>query len=296
MLYQTNTFSIVAYDPVTEELGVGVQSKFLAVGSLVPWVRQGVGAIATQAKTNSGFIEKAFSLLQGGMDPDNVISCLLEEDPHVDIRQIGIVDSQGRSSAYTGSNCIGWAGHKRGENYCCQGNVLLGEIVLSAMSEAFEQTRGDLADRLLAALEAAQEAGGERRGRQSAALVVEKSFHGMLGESHRYIDLRIDHSSWPLHDLKKLLQMHRVDYAPNHRDKFYSFEGETRERILTILTNLGYIRILKDHDSLEDVLKRLSEKWDITPAFREKAINGKLVHHLVTMWYDAEYVGLQENP
>ncbi len=295
MSFRTSTFSIVACDPDSGELGVAVQSRFLAVGSLVPGVRCGTGAVATQAKTNSCFIGKALDLLERGIEPQDAIHRLVCDDPEPDVRQIGIVDVKGRSSGYTGKGCIEWAGHKVGVNFCCQGNVLLGPVVLDKMAETYESTQGDLPQRLLAALFAAEKAGGERRGRQSSALIVERHLPGMLGESDRSVDIRVDNSFWPIDELKKLLEIHRVEFSANHRDKCYPFEGETRKKFVEILRNMGYVRVLGATETIESVIDRLYGTFSVERPEGEGNISGELVHRVVERWYEVEYERMKED-
>ena len=168
------TFSIVAYDPEADELGVAVQSKFLAVGALVPWAEAGVGAVATQSWANTSFGPEGIKLLKSGLSPQEAIDKLLAEDSEKEYRQVGIVDAQGRSANFTGEACFAWAGGVTGPNFACQGNILVNEATVTDMAAAFQKAKGDLASRLLEALAAAQKAGGDSRGKESAALLVVK--------------------------------------------------------------------------------------------------------------------------
>jgi uncharacterized Ntn-hydrolase superfamily protein len=201
------TFSIVGYDPATGDLGVAVASKFLAVGSVVPFARAGVGAIATQAFANTTYGPRGLELLKRGLSPDEVIRRLTRDDPQREQRQIGIVDAKGRAATYTGKSCIRWAGGIAGKHFAAQGNILTGEAVVQAMADTFQRTRGELARRLLAALEAGEKAGGDARGKQSAALLVVRKGGGYAGFDDRYIDLRVDDHPDPIPELKRLLTM-----------------------------------------------------------------------------------------
>lgn len=163
------TFSIVACDPQVEELGVAVQSKFLAVGAVVPWAKAKVGAIATQSYSNTAYGPEGLKLLGEGLSPEEALERLTSADPERALRQVGMVDARGRAAAFTGERCLPWAGHLVGENFSCQGNILVSQAVVEAMAEAFTKASGSLAERLLAALQAGQAAGGDRRGRQSSA-------------------------------------------------------------------------------------------------------------------------------
>ncbi|MEN3001107.1 MAG: DUF1028 domain-containing protein [Armatimonadota bacterium] len=201
------TFSIVAYDPATGDLGVAVASKFLAVGSVVPFARAGVGVIATQAFANTTYGPRGLELLQRGLSPEAVIRRLTREDPQREQRQVGIVDAKGRAATYTGKSCIRWAGGITGKSFAAQGNILTGEAVVKAMADAFQQARGELAQRLLDALEAGEKAGGDARGKQSAALLVVRKGGGYAGFDDRYIDLRVDDHKDPIPELRRLLVM-----------------------------------------------------------------------------------------
>ncbi len=201
------TFSIVAFDPKTGDLGVAVASRVLAVGAVVPYAQSGVGAIATQAFANTTYGPKGLALLRKGLTPEQVLKRLLAEDKDREQRQVGIVDAKGRAAAFTGKKCLPWAGHLVGKGYTVQGNILAGEQVVKAMAQAFESTKGELAERLMAALEAGEAAGGDARGKQSAALLVVRKGGGYGGFDDRYIDLRVDDHPEPVKELRRLLTM-----------------------------------------------------------------------------------------
>lgn len=198
------TFSVVAYDSATGDLGVAVQSKFFAVGAVVPWARAGVGAIASQAFGNTTFGPRGLDLLASGKTPDEVIAALLADDAQRDQRQVGIVDAKGRTTTYTGRECLTWAGGAAGVRYTCQGNILTGPEVVQQMARAFEATGGMLGDRLLAALDAGQAAGGDSRGMQSAAILIVRDKGGYGGYNDRYCDLRVDDAPNPFTELRRL--------------------------------------------------------------------------------------------
>jgi len=203
------TFSIVAYDSRTGDLGVAVQSRFLGVGSVVPWAKAGVGAVATQAWANVLYGAEGLAMLEGGKDAAATVAALTEADPDHDRRQLGIVDAKGRAAAYTGSACLDWAGHRTGDGFTVQGNILAKKEVVDAMADAFLAARGELADRLMEALAAGQRAGGDKRGMQSAALLVVRKNGGYGGNNDRYIDLRVEDSKEPLAELKRLLDLYK---------------------------------------------------------------------------------------
>ncbi len=200
-----HTFSIVAYDPANGDLGVAVQSKAFAVGARVPHARAGVGAIATQATTNPGFGPRGLSLLGKGLPPQQVVDSLLKTDDRPAVRQLAVIDARGQMAVHTGDSCIAWKGSKTGVFYSCQGNLLAGQGVVDSMGAAFEGASGELAERLMAALEAGQRAGGDSRGMQSAALIVVRAGAGYAGFNDRYIDIRTDDSKNPIRELRRLL-------------------------------------------------------------------------------------------
>lgn len=218
---EVHTFSIVAYDPVSGDLGVAVQSKYFGVGSVVPWARAGVGAIATQASAKVSFGPEGLRLLESGKAPREILNALLEPDRQREVRQCGIVDAKGRVAAHTGAQCNSWAGHLEGKNFAVQGNLLTGEEVVRAMANAFEKARAatgsELADWLVASLEAGQAAGGDKRGQQSAALLVVREKGGPGGDNDRYVDLRVEDHTEPIKELARLLQLHKEFYAEAHR-------------------------------------------------------------------------------
>ncbi|QDU75476.1 hypothetical protein Pan97_25090 [Bremerella volcania] len=216
---EVNTFSIVAYDPETGDLGIAVASKVLGVGCIVPWGKAGRGAIATQSAANTAYGPDGLELLKD-KSAEEVVRVLTSADEGRAIRQLGIVDAQGRAASFTGEKCNAWAGHIVGEHFTVQGNLLAGEKVLQDMAakyrEAREQGDGELADWLMAALIAGDDAGGDRRGKQSAALMVYRQGAG-YGGNDRYIDLRVDDHQQPVTELARLLNVHKTFFAGAHR-------------------------------------------------------------------------------
>ena len=203
------TFSIVGYDAETGALGIAVQSKFFAVGSVVPWAEAGVGAIATQSWANTTYGPNGLKLLKSGLSAEQALERLTQDDAGRATRQVGIVDANGNVANYTGDECNEWAGAVSGKNYTAQGNILAGEAVVKAMGSAYEKTEGELADKLMAALFAGQAAGGDTRGQQSAALLVVQEHSGHAGFNDRYIDLRVDDAEKPIEELQRLLEIHK---------------------------------------------------------------------------------------
>ncbi len=186
------TFSIVAFDAATGDLGVAVASKFPCVGAVVPWARAGVGAVATQSWANTDFGPDGLGLMGGGLPAGAALDAVLEPDADREERQVGFVDAQGGVATFTGANCMDWAGGRTGDSFAVQGNILAGESVVASMADGFARTEGDLCDRLLAALLAGDAAGGDRRGKQSAAMLVVRDGGGYEGRNDRYIDVRVD--------------------------------------------------------------------------------------------------------
>ena len=205
-----STFSIVAFDPKTKDLGVAVESRFVAVGAVVPWAQAGVGAVATQSFANTAYGPRALSQLRKGLHPKDVIKQLTSKDRMAAQRQVGLVDARGRAAAFTGEECFDWAGQVVGRNYACQGNILAGEGVVKGMARAFESTDGDMPVRLLAALHAGQKAGGDKRGQQSAALLVVRERGGYGGLNDRWIDLRVDDHPAPIEELTRVFNIYDV--------------------------------------------------------------------------------------
>jgi uncharacterized Ntn-hydrolase superfamily protein len=202
-----NTFSIVAHDPDKQEWGVAVASKALAVGAVVPWARAGVGAVATQARVNIAHGPHGIELLAKGMSAEDALKALSDADKQIQVRQLGLIDAKGKVAAFTGKECIVFAGHKMGENYACQGNILAGEAVINDMANAFEDAKGPLAWRMMAALEAADKAGGDKRGKQAAAILVVRDKAGPNGIGDRFIDLRVDDHKDPIPELARILSL-----------------------------------------------------------------------------------------
>jgi len=223
------TFSIVAFDSTTQELGVAVQSRAFSVGMAVPWAEAGVGAIATQANTNESFGPKGLSLLRGKKPAAAVLRSLLAADSGATHRQVGIVDAKGRSASHTGKDCNPWAGSRTGAGYSIQGNILAGEAVVTEMERAYLTTRGELAQRLLAALEAGQAAGGDKRGQQSAAIVVVRPSEEFPEYRTRYIDLRVEDAKEPIRELVRvfgILEAQRLAEAHLRFAEAYEKKGK----------------------------------------------------------------------
>jgi uncharacterized Ntn-hydrolase superfamily protein len=202
-----HTFSIVGFDPANGDLGVAVASKFFAVGSVVPWAEAGVGAVATQSAANTTFGPKGLAMLRLGLPAEDVLKNLLATDAGREHRQLGIVDAAGEAATFTGKECLAWAGGLTGKNWSAQGNILVSRATVEALGKGFESTKGELAERLMAALETGDAAGGDSRGKQSAALIVVRKDGGYRALSDRYIDLRVDDAKEPIVELRRLVSI-----------------------------------------------------------------------------------------
>ena len=214
-LKQIATFSIVARDPRTGEMGVAVASRFFAVGNVVPWAKANVGAVATQSFSNTTFGWRGLEMMEKGLTPKETLRVLIRSDDNPEKRQVGIVDATGKSTTYTGAKCLKWAGGRKGPNYAIQGNILSGEAVITAMEKTFLKTKGNLADRLYAALVAGEKNGGDSRGKQSAAILMVKENAGYGGYTDRAIDIRVDDHKEPFKELGRLLNYAQMNYAWN---------------------------------------------------------------------------------
>ena len=248
------TFSIVAFDPETDSLGVAVQSKFLAVGSVVPWARAGVGAVATQAMANYNYGPRGLDLMAGDSTAEETVEALVAADQESEHRQLGVVDGRGRAATFTGSGCFDWAGGVTGDHYAAQGNILVGAETVDAMSRAYEETRGDLAARLLSALDAGQAAGGDSRGKQSAALLVVREGGGYGGDNDRVVDLRVDDHPDPIRELMRIRDLHTLYFGETRAEDVVAVEGEVREEVVYALRRSGYIGEEAGDDAVLDAL------------------------------------------
>jgi uncharacterized Ntn-hydrolase superfamily protein len=236
-----STYSIAACDLDARQWGVAVQSKFLAVGSVVPWAEPHVGAIATQAYANPTYGPDGLALLRDSLPADEVVRSLTAADAGRDERQVGVIDGSGGSASYTGSACLEWAGHRTGEGYAAQGNILSGSETVDALAATFEATGGEsLARRLIACLAAAQEAGGDRRGQQSAALLVVERAGGYAGLSDVAVDLRVDDHPQPVEELRRLYGLHDLLFGVTPRDQWLPLDDGLRREVDERLARLGF--------------------------------------------------------
>jgi uncharacterized Ntn-hydrolase superfamily protein len=236
-----STYSLVACDLTRGEWGIAVESKFLAVGSVVPWAEPQVGAVATQALANVSYGPKGIELLRSGLSAEDVVARLTEADDGRADRQLGVVDGSGRAASYTGSACLDWAGGTTGDGYAAQGNILVSEETVAALATTFEATAGrPLAERLLDALAAAQRAGGDRRGQQSASLLVVKKDGGYGGTSDVMVDLRVDDHPAPVDELRRLYEMHDLLFGATPEEEWVPVDDTLARELRERLARLGY--------------------------------------------------------
>ena len=255
------TFSIVAYDPKNNEWGVAVQSKFVAVGSIVPYAKAKVGAIATQAYANTSYGPNGLALLEKGLTAEETIQRLIKDDEKKEERQVGIVDSFGNAASFTGSECFEWAGHIVGKNFSCQGNILVSEEVVKAMAKAFETTRGDLIEKFFAVLDAGQEAGGDRRGRESAAILIVKEKGAYDGGTDNYINIRVDEHPTPIKELKKVFEIYDMCLLLRDDPKdLVKLKGDKVKIIKERLKLDGFYEGAID-DKYDEVTKKALRDW-----------------------------------
>jgi uncharacterized Ntn-hydrolase superfamily protein len=242
------TFSIVGFDPETDSLGVAVQSKFLAVGSVVPWARAGVGAVATQAMANYNYGPHGLERMALGKTADETVERLISSDEEREHRQVGVVDARGRAATFTGSECFEWAGGVTGEYCAAQGNILVGGETVEAMARTYEETSGDLATRLLSALDAGQAAGGDSRGKQSAALLVVREGGGYGGDNDRVVDLRVDDHPDPIKELIRIRDLHTLYFGETMPEDVVAVDGDVRGQVAEALRRSGYVEGLEIED------------------------------------------------
>lgn len=273
------TFSIAARDPETGDFGVAVQSKFPAVGSAVPWVRAGSGAVATQAWANLSYGPDGLALLEEGLDAESVIKRLTTADDSRDHRQVGMVDKEGRAAAFTGPSCMDWAGHRVGDGFTCQGNIIAGPEVVEAMAAAYEGSEGLFPERLVAALQAGQGEGGDRRGQQSSALYVARINGSYGGWLDRYIDLRVDDHAAPIDELERLLKMHRLYFPTSSDVELLDVDSTLAAEIGVLLSGAGH-REAGGAGSMAELSDALNA-WASTENLEERMVSGEQIDPVV---------------
>jgi uncharacterized Ntn-hydrolase superfamily protein len=281
-----STFSIVARDLDTGDLGVATASKFLAVGGAVPFAEAGVGAVATQSYANTSYGPRTLAALKLGISLELIHQAFGDSDAQHAKRQYGLVDAAGSSLTFTGAACHPWAGGRRGHGYAVQGNLLAGPEVVDSMVEAFENGGEPLPERLLAALQAGDEAGGDKRGRQSAALLVVREAGGYGGFNDRYIDLRVDDHEGPVPELGRLLSLRRLYFERPHEENRLSIEGEVARRLTDTLLKSGYLTEYRDWDEVsEKALRDLAGVENL----EERMLQAGLVDKVVLDYLENKY-------
>jgi len=235
-----STYSIVAVDLDAEQWGVAVQSKFLSVGSVVPWAEPHVGAVATQAYANPRYGPNGLQLLRGGSSAQEVVDKLTSEDEGRDHRQLGIVDAKGNAATYTGKECLDWAGGRTGTGYAAQGNILVSGETVDAMAESFEGSSGPLAVRLIDCLAAAQAAGGDSRGQQSSALLVVERDGGYARMSDTVVELRVEDHELPIEELRRIYKLHDEIFGKTPRRLWLDVDDELASELRERLAQIGY--------------------------------------------------------
>lgn len=259
------TYSIVACDLQARQWGVATQSKFLAVGSVVPWAEADVGAVATQSYANPRYGPDGLALLRRGESAQEAVDALTGADKDRDLRQLGIIDSRGGAATFTGPKCLDWAGGRTGDGYAAQGNILVSGETVDALASTFEQRAElPLAQRLIECLAAAQAAGGDRRGQQSAALIVVEKDAGYAGLADTLVDLRVDDHATPIDELRRLFGIHRLLFGKTPREEWISVDDALREEIRARLTSLGYER-LEDWAGVQNLEERVDGEDAIDP-------------------------------
>ena len=263
------TFSIAACDLDAGQWGVATQSKFLAVGSVVPWAEPHVGAVATQAYANPRYGPQGLELLREGLSAEEAVKRLTEADEGREHRQLGIVDAEGRGATYTGSECLDWAGGRTGPGYAAQGNILVSGETVDAIAETFESSSGPLAERLLECLAAAQAAGGDSRGQQSAALLVVEKDGGYAGLSDVVVDLRVDDHERPIEELRRLYGIHQQLFGKTPRDEWIEVDDELRAELRERLGKLGH-ESLGEWAGVENLEERVDGEDAVDPVVLEE--------------------------
>jgi uncharacterized Ntn-hydrolase superfamily protein len=268
------TYSIVACDLEARQWGIGVQSKFLAAGSIVPWAEPDVGAIATQAFANARYGSEGLVLLREGLSAQDVVDRVTAADEGREQRQLGIVDAEGRSATFTGRECHDWAGGRAGDGYAAQGNILVSKDTVDAMAESFEASAGGrLAERIVDALVAAQAAGGDRRGQQAAGLIVVERGGGYAGLSDVVVDLRVDDHERPIDELSRLYALHWEIFGSTPREQWIPVDDELAAELRERLTRLGYAgeldRALTDWAGVENYELRVDGAEQVDPVVLE---------------------------
>jgi uncharacterized Ntn-hydrolase superfamily protein len=287
---QSSTFSIVARDPETEAVGIAVHSKFISVGAVVPFASADAGAVATQSFANVAYGPGGIALLRDGHDAAETVEKLTADDEEAPQRQVGVVGRDGSVAAFTGAECFDYAGDIQGETYTVQGNILENEETLTAMADAYEEATGGLPERLIATLQAGNDAGGDSRGEQSAALYVAKPGGGYDGKNDRWIDVRVDDHETPIDELERVFKLYDVTLLSREEpDDCRELAGETAETVQGTLAELGFYDG-RPGGTFDDVARDALEEFRGMNNFENHDLS-VLEDALARGWADAEGEG-----
>lgn len=282
------TFSIVARDSDNGDLGIAVASKFLSVGAVVPWAEAGEGAVATQSYANTTYGPQGIALMAQGLSATEALQRLIEADEERDKRQAGMVDARGGAATFTGPGCYAWAGGRTGDDFAVQGNILTGPEVVDAMFEAFLAAEGELAGRLAAALLAGDQAGGDSRGRQSAALYVVREKGGYGGFNDVYVDLRVDDHANPVAELGRLLSIHWLYFRPMDPKRLVEIDEPLTRKLQNLLQRAGYYQGQR-HGAFDEATRQALDTFYHQENFEERIpegerIDGEVLDYMRSRW------------
>lgn len=286
------TFSIVAYDKDENAWGIAVASKFPAVGAVVPWARAGEGAVATQSYANTTYGPLGLELMASGVSAEEALTQLVNEDEDKKLRQAGFVDANGNAATFTGEDCMEWAGGLVGDGFCVQGNILTGPEVIEQMADAYRNSdQLEFPERLVKTLSAGDQAGGDRRGRQSAAILVVKPEGGYAGFNDRWVDYRVDDHEIPIPRLADLLDLHRLYFGESGTEDRLEIKGETAQKLNEIMMRLGYLpkdlSAIPDED-LQAALRKFigNENFEDRTDFDSGHIDRPVYEYLIKKYYE----------
>jgi len=279
------TFSIVAADLATGDLGIAVASKFLACGAVVPWASAGAGAVATQSFANTAYGPDGIAMMRDGLSAGEALAKLIAGDPDRDLRQVGLVDARGGAAAHTGPGCHAWAGHHVGDGFACQGNILVGQETVDAMAAAFRGAKGELAGRLVSALAAGDSAGGDRRGKQASAVYVVRPNGGYGGMNDVLVDLRVDDHGEPVKELRRLLDLRNLYFGTSPAAEKVPIEGVALLDLKRIMKRAGHYRGEESAQwdaATEKALDAFiaSENFEERVDFKARTIDAPVLAHL----------------
>jgi uncharacterized Ntn-hydrolase superfamily protein len=283
------TFSIVAADVATGDLGIAVASKFLACGAVVPWASAGAGAVATQSAANTAYGPDGIRMMRDGLSAGEALAKLIADDADRDLRQVGLVDARGGAAAHTGSGCHGWAGHHVGEGFACQGNILVGQETVDAMAATFRTASGELAHRLVSALAAGEGAGGDRRGKQASALYVVRPKGGYGGMNDVLVDLRVDDHAQPVAELRRLLGLRDLYFGTSPASEKLRMDGTVLLDLKRIMKRAGHYGGEVSAEWDEATAKTLdafiaSENFEERVDLKARTIDAPVLAHLRKMF------------